>query len=99
MDYGIQIYMPQLNSVSFAKDKQSVTLGGGINSKNLTDALWAVGKQTGKQHKVAVYEDTSLNSVQSLEPANASAIWVPLLAVGMVGCRVATASSLIRFSL
>jgi hypothetical protein len=48
MDYGIEIYMPQLNTVSIAKDKKSVTLGGGMNSKNLTDALWAAGKQTGK---------------------------------------------------
>jgi hypothetical protein len=48
MDYGIEIYLPQLNTISIAEDKQSVTVGGGINSKNLTDALWAAGKQTGK---------------------------------------------------
>jgi hypothetical protein len=48
MDYGIEIYLPQLNTVSIAKDKKSVILGGGMNSKNVTDALWAVGKQTGK---------------------------------------------------
>lgn len=47
MDFGIQIYMPQLNTISIAKNKKSVTLGGGTNSKKLTDALWAVGKQTG----------------------------------------------------
>lgn len=47
MDYGIEIYLPQLNSISIAKDGKSVTVGGGINSKRLTDALWAVGKQTG----------------------------------------------------
>ena len=48
MDYGIEIYLPQLNSISIAKDGKSVTVGGGINSKHLTDALWAAGKQTGK---------------------------------------------------
>ncbi|CAO2650808.1 Nn.00g091050.m01.CDS01 [Neocucurbitaria sp. VM-36] len=46
MDYGIEIYLGQLNTISIAKDKQSVTVGGGTNSKNLTDALWAAGKQT-----------------------------------------------------
>ncbi|KAF2199742.1 FAD-binding domain-containing protein [Delitschia confertaspora ATCC 74209] len=46
MDYGIQINMGQLNTVSIAKDKKTVTVGGGTNSKNLTDALWAAGKQT-----------------------------------------------------
>lgn len=48
MDFGIEIYLPQLNSVSIAKDKKSATVGGGTNSKDLTDALWAAGKQTGK---------------------------------------------------
>lgn len=47
MDYGIQIYLPRLNSISIGNDGQSVTVGGGVNSKNLTDALWAAGKQTG----------------------------------------------------
>ncbi|KAI0568063.1 GlcD FAD-FMN-containing dehydrogenase, partial [Pyrenophora tritici-repentis] len=46
MDYGIEIYMPQLNYISIAKDGKSVTVGGGINTKNLTDILWAIGKQT-----------------------------------------------------
>jgi FAD/FMN-containing dehydrogenase len=48
MDYGIEIYMPQLNSISIATDGQTVTVGGGTNSKNMIDALWAAGKQTGK---------------------------------------------------
>lgn len=47
MDYGIEIYLGQLNTISIAKDKQTVTVGGGTNSKNLTDALWETGKQTG----------------------------------------------------
>jgi FAD/FMN-containing dehydrogenase len=50
MDYGIEIYLPQLNSISIAKDGKSVTVGGGVNVKSLTDALWAAGKQTGKLH-------------------------------------------------
>ena len=48
MDYGIEIYLPQLDSLSIAKDGKSVTVGGGINVKNMTDALLAAGKQTGK---------------------------------------------------
>ena len=48
MDYGIQIYMPQLNTISIVRNKASVTIGGGANSKKLIDSLWAAGKQTGK---------------------------------------------------
>jgi hypothetical protein len=48
MDYGIEIYLPRMNSISIAKDGKSVTVGGGINSKVLTDSLWAAGKQNGK---------------------------------------------------
>jgi hypothetical protein len=46
MDYGIQIYMPTLNTISVSKDEKFVTIGGGTNSKKLIDALWAAGKQT-----------------------------------------------------
>jgi hypothetical protein len=48
MDYGIQIYLPQLNTISVAKDGKSAKIGGGVNSKKLTDALWDAGKQTGR---------------------------------------------------
>jgi hypothetical protein len=48
MDYGIQIYLPQLNSLSISADRTLATMGGGINSKSVTDGLWAAGKQTGK---------------------------------------------------
>ncbi|OAL03619.1 FAD-binding domain-containing protein [Phaeosphaeriaceae sp. SRC1lsM3a] len=46
MDYGIQIYMPELNTISVADDGKTVTVAGGVNSKKLVDALWAAGKQT-----------------------------------------------------
>ncbi|KAJ5059245.1 hypothetical protein J3E74DRAFT_428841 [Bipolaris maydis] len=46
MDYGIEIYMPQLDSIAISKDGKSVTVGGGINSKKLIDTLWTAGKQT-----------------------------------------------------
>ncbi|KNG44194.1 FAD-binding domain-containing protein [Stemphylium lycopersici] len=46
MDYGIEIYMPQLNSVAIKKNGKTATIGGGIGSKNLIDTLWAAGKQT-----------------------------------------------------
>jgi hypothetical protein len=48
MSHGIEIHMSQLNSIAVAKDGKTATIGGGVMSKNLTDALWAVGKQTGK---------------------------------------------------
>lgn len=47
MTHGIEIHMSQLNSINIAKDGKTVTLGGGVMSKNVTDALWAAGKQTG----------------------------------------------------
>lgn len=50
MDYGIQIYLPQLNTISVAKDGKSAKIGGGVNSKNLIDALWEAGKQTGRSN-------------------------------------------------
>lgn len=72
MDYGIEIYLPQLNSISIAKDGKSATIGGGANVKNLTDTLWNAGKQTGKLHNFKIdlaYSDTT----KSPDVANASA--------------------------
>lgn len=46
MDYGIAINLMQLNSFKIADDGKTMTVGGGINSHNLTEALWAAGKQT-----------------------------------------------------
>lgn len=48
MTNGIEIYLSQLNRIAIAKDGATVTIGGGVRSKNLTDALWAAGKQTGE---------------------------------------------------
>jgi hypothetical protein len=48
MDHGIEIYLNQLSTVEIAKDGKTATFGGGIMSKNVTDVLWAAGKQTGK---------------------------------------------------
>lgn len=48
MKYGIQISLKQLNSITIAKSNTTVTIGGGTNSKLVTDTLWAAGKQTGK---------------------------------------------------
>lgn len=48
MNWGIEIYLPSLSSVEIAADGQSVTVGGGTNSKVLVDTLWAAGKQAGK---------------------------------------------------
>ncbi|KAH8803017.1 hypothetical protein F5884DRAFT_494268 [Xylogone sp. PMI_703] len=46
MDHGIEIYLSQLNNVEIAADGKTATFGGGIISKNVTDILWAAGKQT-----------------------------------------------------
>lgn len=50
MTSGIEIYLAQLNTVEIAKDGKTAKIGGGILSKNLTDALWAAGKQTGEEY-------------------------------------------------
>ncbi|OBT88352.1 hypothetical protein VE02_02285 [Pseudogymnoascus sp. 03VT05] len=46
MTNGIEISLKQLNSIKIAKDGKTVTIGGGVMSKNVTDTLWAAGKQT-----------------------------------------------------
>jgi hypothetical protein len=48
MENGIEIYLNQLSSVEIAEDGNTAKFGGGIMSKNVTDALWAAGKQTGE---------------------------------------------------
>lgn len=48
MEYGIEIWMRQLRSVEIAEDGTTATFGGGVLAKNVTDALWAAGKQTGE---------------------------------------------------
>lgn len=48
MTHGIEIYLSQLSTVEIAQDGKTAKIGGGIRAKNLTDALWAAGKQTGK---------------------------------------------------
>ena len=48
LDDGVGIWMNQLKSVEIAEDGSTVTIGGGALSKNVTDILWAAGKQTGK---------------------------------------------------
>jgi hypothetical protein len=48
MTHGIEIHLSQLNSIVIAEDGQTATIGGGVIAVNLTNALWAAGKQTGK---------------------------------------------------
>lgn len=47
MKQGIEIWMHKLKSVIIADDGHTVTFGGGILSKEVTDALWKHNKQTG----------------------------------------------------
>lgn len=44
--HGVGINMRKLNSVEILKDGKSATIGGGIVTKHLTDALWEKGKLT-----------------------------------------------------
>ncbi|KUJ24545.1 FAD binding domain-containing protein [Mollisia scopiformis] len=46
MTEGIEIHLSQLSSVTVSADGTTATIGGGVISRNLTDALWAAGKQT-----------------------------------------------------
>lgn len=48
MTHGIDIDLSQLSGVEVAEDGQTATIAGGTMSKNVTDALWAAGKQTGQ---------------------------------------------------
>jgi AICAR transformylase/IMP cyclohydrolase PurH len=68
MTNGIEIHLSQLNSITIAKDGKTVTIGGGVISKNVTDTLWAAGKQTGEnmtnslQAAVAIKWSKNLNN-------------------------------------
>jgi FAD/FMN-containing dehydrogenase len=44
---GIQISMRQLNHVRISEDGDVAIIGGGVNVKEVVDALWSAGKQTG----------------------------------------------------
>jgi hypothetical protein len=46
MKEGIEIYLEQLTGVDIAEDGMTATIGGGTNSKVVTDTLWNAGKQT-----------------------------------------------------
>lgn len=46
MTHGIAISLSQLTGVEVAPDGQTAVIGGGVRARNLTDALWAAGKQT-----------------------------------------------------
>jgi FAD/FMN-containing dehydrogenase len=70
MDYGIQIYLPQLNSLSISADRKFATVGGGINSKSVTDGLWAAGKQTGMVYPVISLMKSDKKQRQSLVPVS-----------------------------
>lgn len=47
-DCGIEIYLGRLNSVQLSQDGKTANIGGGTLSINVTNELWALGKQTGK---------------------------------------------------
>jgi len=45
--HGIQISMRQLNQVRISNNGDLATIGGGAKVKDVVDALWSAGKQTG----------------------------------------------------
>ncbi|KAI6353213.1 hypothetical protein MCOR25_009109 [Pyricularia grisea] len=46
MNGGIEIFLNQLNGIEIAPDGQTAKLGGGVRSKDVTNTLFAAGKQT-----------------------------------------------------
>lgn len=44
---GIGIYLKKLSSVGVSEDGSSVRIGGGATTKQVTDTLWKLNKQTG----------------------------------------------------
>ena len=44
---GIQISMRLLNHVHISEEGDVATIGGGVKVKEVIDALWSAGKQTG----------------------------------------------------
>jgi hypothetical protein len=57
MTHGIEIHLSQLSGITISQDGQTATIGGGVIAKNLTDALWAAGKQTGEQMINSSHQD------------------------------------------
>jgi FAD/FMN-containing dehydrogenase len=47
---AVGIWMRQLDDVEVLEGGKSARIGGGIKSKELVDALWKHGKQTGMNH-------------------------------------------------
>lgn len=47
LENGIQISMRKLKSVTVGADGTTATFGAGVLAKDVTDGLWAAGKQTG----------------------------------------------------
>ncbi|KAH6678178.1 hypothetical protein B0J14DRAFT_316655 [Halenospora varia] len=43
---GLEIWMRKINSIEVSSDGQTANIGGGVKSKDITDALWPLKKQT-----------------------------------------------------
>ncbi len=57
VQHGIQIWMRSMNHIQIAPNGATATIGGGVISKEVTDALWAAGKQAGKQAGELTYPE------------------------------------------
>lgn len=47
LDAGVQINLDHLDQLVINSDGKTVTIGGGMTTKRITDALWEQGKWTG----------------------------------------------------
>lgn len=91
LDRGIEIWMRRLNTIDIAKNGKTVRLGGGLLVKEVTDALWAKGKQTSRTPLTFIPNKvvSVLMPAQPLVYVNVLAWWVPCWEADMVFFRVA----------
>ncbi len=72
MNYGIEINLKKLNSVTIADDGKTAKIGGGALSKTVVDDLWAAGKQTGECDRFAKKISSAMLTPLSKSPARVS---------------------------
>jgi FAD/FMN-containing dehydrogenase len=51
LDYGVDINLRELKSVAVEPNGKIANIQGGVLAKDVTDALWDVGKWSGKKKK------------------------------------------------
>ncbi len=66
VENGVGIWMKKFKSVELPEDGHSATIEGGVISKDLVDALWERGKQTGRCTSIAIFERCQLTWLDRL---------------------------------